>query len=66
MYIILHAVAQLLGLKGHLVDVALYTVRQDLQVLHRMAVSFTVSPVAELMKIFIILIAFTFASPGTE
>lgn len=41
--IILHAVAQLLSLKGPPVDVALYTVRQDFQVLHGVAVSFTVS-----------------------
>lgn len=57
--ILLHAAAKKLGLKGKPEDLALRTVRQELQVLHGEAVSFTVSPMDEPKKQFKIQSAFT-------
>ncbi|KAJ8334196.1 hypothetical protein SKAU_G00398350 [Synaphobranchus kaupii] len=57
--IILHAADQHLGLQRQPEKLALRIVREDLQVLHGVAVSFTVSPAAELWKKFQIQGAFT-------
>ncbi len=57
--ILLHAAAQQLNLKGHPEDLILRTVRQDQQILHGAAVSFTVSPVSNPHKKFFIRGAFT-------
>lgn len=57
--ILLNAAAQQLGLKGQPEDITLRTVRQELQVLHGAAVSFTISPVAEPRKLYHIQGAFT-------
>ncbi|KAJ8409961.1 hypothetical protein AAFF_G00210020 [Aldrovandia affinis] len=57
--ILLHAAAKKLGLEGKPEDLALCTVRQELQVLHGAAISFTISPAAEPMKSFKIHSAFT-------
>lgn len=57
--IILHAVAHQLGLKGQPEDITLRTVRQEMQVLHGAAVSFTVSPTTEPRKMYRIQGAFT-------
>ncbi|KAE8276983.1 hypothetical protein D5F01_LYC25284 [Larimichthys crocea] len=57
--ILLHAAAKKLGLKGKPEDLALRTVRQELQVLHGETVSFTISPVDDPKKQFRIQDAFT-------
>ncbi len=57
--ILLHTAAQQLDLKGQPEDLILRTVRQDQQVLHGAAVSFTVSPVTNRHKKFPIQRAFT-------
>ncbi|KAE8293786.1 hypothetical protein D5F01_LYC06723 [Larimichthys crocea] len=57
--ILLHAAAKKLGLKGKPEDLALHTVRQELQVLHGETVSFTISPVDDPKKQFRIQDAFT-------
>lgn len=57
--ILLHTAAQQLNLKGQPEDLILRTVRQDQQVLHGAAVSFTVSPVTNRHKKFPIQGAFT-------
>ncbi|XP_065099626.1 uncharacterized protein [Paramisgurnus dabryanus] len=57
--ILLHAAAQQLNLKGQSEDLILRTVKQDQQVLHGAAVSFTVSPVSNPNKKFHIKGAFT-------
>nr|XP_021334729.1 uncharacterized protein LOC101884915 [Danio rerio] len=57
--ILLHTAAQELNLKGQPEDLILRTVRQDQQVLHGAAVSFTVSPVSNKHKKFSIQGAFT-------
>lgn len=57
--ILLHATAQQLNLKGQPEDLILRTVKQDQQVLHGAAVSFTVSPVSNPCKKFLIRGAFT-------
>ncbi|XP_067265288.1 uncharacterized protein [Chanodichthys erythropterus] len=57
--ILLHTAAQQLNLKGQPEDLILRTVRQDQQVLHGAAVSFTVSPVTNKQKKFSIQGAFT-------
>ncbi|XP_026115567.1 uncharacterized protein LOC113094113 [Carassius auratus] len=57
--ILLHTAAQQLNLKGQPEDLILRTVRQDQQVLHGAAVSFTVSPVTNRHKKFHIQGAFT-------
>ncbi|KAI2656460.1 3-oxoacyl-[acyl-carrier-protein] reductase [Labeo rohita] len=56
--------AQQLNLKGQPEDLILRTVRQDQQVLHGAAVSFTVSPVTNRHKKFPIQGAFTAERPG--
>lgn len=45
--IILHTAAQQLGLQGQPEDLPLRTVRQELHVLHRVAVSFKLSPAVQ-------------------
>ncbi len=57
--ILLHAAAQQLNLKEQPEDLILRTVKQDQQVLHGAAVSFTVSPVSNPHKKFLIRGAFT-------
>ncbi|KAJ8369137.1 hypothetical protein SKAU_G00091650 [Synaphobranchus kaupii] len=57
--ILLHAAAQELGLRGQPEDLALRTVRQDVQILHGAAVSFMVSPASQPKKVFCISGAFT-------
>ena len=57
--ILLHEAAQRLSLKGEPEDLILRTVRQDQQVIHGVAVSFTVSSVSEPQKEFAICGAFT-------
>ncbi|KAL0177742.1 hypothetical protein M9458_026636, partial [Cirrhinus mrigala] len=57
--ILLHAAAQQLNLKGKPEDLILRTVKQDQQVLHGVAVSFTVAPVSHPHKKFLIRGAFT-------
>ncbi len=57
--ILLHAAAQQLNLEGQPEDLILRTVRQDQQVLHGAAVSFTVSPVSHPHKKYLIQHAFT-------
>lgn len=50
--ILLHSAAQQLGLKGKPEDLPLRTVRQELQVLSGAAVSFSISPLSQLKKVF--------------
>ena len=57
--ILLHAAAQQLGLKEHPETITLRTVRQELQVLHGAAVSFTISPAADPTRLYHIRGAFT-------
>lgn len=57
--IILHNAAQQLGLKGQPEDLPLRTVRQELQVLSGATVSFTVSPIGQPSKRYLIKGAFT-------
>lgn len=57
--ILLHAAAQQLNLRGQPGDLILRTVRQDQQVLHGEAVSFTVSSVSHPHKKYLIKHAFT-------
>ena len=57
--ILLHAASKKLGLKGKPEELALRTVRQELQTLHGAAVSFTISPVAEPKKKYKIQSAFS-------
>lgn len=57
--ILLHAAARKLGLKGKPEELALRTVRQELQMLRGVAVSFTISPVAEPDKRYVIKHAFS-------
>lgn len=57
--ILLHAAAEELGLKGRPEDIALRTIRQEIQPVHGSAVSFVVSPAAEPKRRFKIQNAFT-------
>ncbi|KAL0171405.1 hypothetical protein M9458_031716, partial [Cirrhinus mrigala] len=57
--ILLHTAAQQLNLEGKPEDLILRTVRQDQQILHGAAVSFTVSPVSHPHKKYLIQRAFT-------
>ncbi|KAL0194586.1 hypothetical protein M9458_008158, partial [Cirrhinus mrigala] len=57
--ILLHTAAQQLNLKGQPEDLILRTVRQDQQILHGVAVSFTVLPVSHTHKKYLIQRAFT-------
>lgn len=49
--ILLHAAANQLKLKGNPEDLPLRTVRQELKVLHRAAVSFNLSPACQPNKV---------------
>lgn len=57
--ILLHAAAEELGLKGRPEDLALRTIRQEIQPVHGASVSFVVSPAAEPKRRFKIQDAFT-------
>lgn len=57
--ILLHAAAEELGLRGRPEDIALRTIRQEIQPVRGSAVSFTVSPAAEPKRRFKIQNAFT-------
>lgn len=57
--ILLHTAAQQLNMKGQPEDLLQRTVRQDQEILHRAAVSFTVSLVTNRLKKFNIQCAFT-------
>lgn len=57
--ILLHAAAKELGLKGRPEDIALRTIRQEIQPVHGSAVSFIVSPAADPKRRFKIQNAFT-------
>lgn len=57
--ILLHAAAEELGLRGRPEDIALRTIRQEIQPVHGSAVSFIVSPAAEPKRRFKIQNAFT-------
>ncbi|KAK7913314.1 hypothetical protein WMY93_013525 [Mugilogobius chulae] len=57
--LLLHTAAQKLGLEGQPEDLPLRTVRQELQVLHGAAVSFTISPASSPALVYDIQRAFT-------
>lgn len=62
--LLLHSAAQQLGLRGQPEDLPLRRVRQELQTLHGVAVSFTISPASSPKQVFNINRAFTAPNLG--